>query len=111
MTGPQLATLSTWAWIFATGTLFLVLASWSAGESSWTILPGVLRGVRDWTAAHAAALANTQPTARWPGGSAASRPRPGPAEPGPGAEDELTDLDIAVNGVEIEELYYRHIDL
>lgn len=47
MTGPELATLSTIGWAVLTLACLVVFGSWSAGES-WTILPGLVRGVRDW---------------------------------------------------------------
>jgi len=49
MTDVQLAWLSTIAWFVMTAALFLVLAHWSAGEGSWGGLPGIVRGLRDWT--------------------------------------------------------------
>jgi len=50
MTDIELATLSTVASLILTSALFVALARWSAGNGSWTILPGVVRGVRDWMA-------------------------------------------------------------
>ncbi len=50
MSEVQLAWLSTIAWLALTTILFLVLARWSAGEGSWGGLPGIVRGLRDWTA-------------------------------------------------------------
>jgi len=47
MTDNQLATLSTIVWLIVTTVLFLELANWSAG-GSWTIVPGIVRGVRGW---------------------------------------------------------------
>ena len=49
MTDTELATLSTIAWLIVTSALFVALAHWSAGNGSWTILPGVVRGLREWT--------------------------------------------------------------
>jgi hypothetical protein len=49
MTDTELATLSTIAWLILTSALFVALAHWSAGNGSWTILPGVERGLREWT--------------------------------------------------------------
>jgi hypothetical protein len=49
MTDVQLAWLSTIAWFVMTAALFIVLARWSAGEGSWGGLPGIVRGLRDWT--------------------------------------------------------------
>lgn len=50
MSDVQLAWLSTIVWFVLTTALFLVLARWSAGEGSWGGLPGIVRGLRDWTA-------------------------------------------------------------
>ena len=50
MTDTELTTLSTIAWLILTSALFVALAHWSAGNGSWTILPGVVRGLREWTA-------------------------------------------------------------
>lgn len=49
MTDQQLATLSTIAWLVLTTLLFVELSNWSAG-GSWTIVPGIMRGVRGWRA-------------------------------------------------------------
>jgi hypothetical protein len=49
MTDVQLAWLSTITWFVMTATLFLILAHWSAGEGSWGGLPGIVRGLHDWT--------------------------------------------------------------
>ena len=48
MSDVQLAWLSTAAWFILTSALFVALAGWSAGNGSWTILPGFVRGVRSW---------------------------------------------------------------
>ena len=50
MSDLALTWLSTIAWFVLTGALFLALARWSAGNGSWTILPGFVRGVREWMA-------------------------------------------------------------
>jgi len=50
MTDTELATLSTIAWLIVTTALFVALAQWSAGNGSWTIVPGFVRGVREWVA-------------------------------------------------------------
>jgi len=47
VTDNQLATLSTLIWLVLTTILFIELANWSAG-GSWTIVPGLVRGVRGW---------------------------------------------------------------
>jgi hypothetical protein len=49
VTDVQLAWLSTIAWFVMTAILFAVLARWSAGEGSWGGLPGIVRGLHDWT--------------------------------------------------------------
>ena len=73
MTDVQLAWLSTIAWFVMTAALFLVLAHWSAGEGAWGGLPGIVRGLRDWTTgdrphpAHASShrsRSGSSPTAR-----------------------------------------------
>jgi hypothetical protein len=55
VTGPELATLSTVAWAVLTAGLLIVLGTWSAGDS-WSILPGIVHGVRNWAAERQAAL-------------------------------------------------------
>ena len=47
--------LSTIAWFILTGILFVLLARWSTTTGSWTILPGLVRGVRTWAAREAPA--------------------------------------------------------
>ena len=56
MTGPELATLSTIGWVVLTLAFLIVFGTWSAGEG-WSILPGLVRGVRDWAAEHVASRA------------------------------------------------------
>ena len=58
MTGPQLATLSTIGWVILTLAFLIVFGTWSAGEG-WSILPGLVRGVRDWAAEHMASRATS----------------------------------------------------
>lgn len=50
MPANTLIWLSTIAWFVLTGALFILLARWSVASGSWTILPGLVRGVRDWAA-------------------------------------------------------------
>jgi hypothetical protein len=47
MTDTELTTLSTIAWIIATVTLFMLLASWSNG-TDLGVTTGIVRGVRGW---------------------------------------------------------------
>jgi hypothetical protein len=47
MTGAQLTTLSTLAWLVGTVTLFILLAHWSAG-GSWGISSAIARGIIGW---------------------------------------------------------------
>ena len=76
MTDVQLAWLSAIAWFVLTTILFLVLARWSAGEGLWGGLPGIVRGLRDWTAGGTSKRARvSSPGGGSGGGSAASPPR------------------------------------
>jgi hypothetical protein len=47
VTSVELATLSTAMWLIATVALFVLLASWSAGES-WGLTSTLVQGVRSW---------------------------------------------------------------
>ena len=55
LTDTQLTFLSTLAWLVLTSVGFTVLVRWSIGEGSWTVLPGLVRGVRGWVDERAAA--------------------------------------------------------
>ena len=70
MSSTQLATLATVGWALLTLAM-LVIGTWGVGET-WTILPGLVRGVRDWAAEHAAVRSVTSPGA-W--STASPRPR------------------------------------
>jgi hypothetical protein len=59
MTDIELTTLSTIAWFVLTSALFFALARWSAGNGSWTILPGLVDGLRDWTSDESRPPANS----------------------------------------------------
>ena len=48
LTDSQLTLLSTLAWLVLTSIGFTVLVRWSTGDASWTVLPGLVRGVRGW---------------------------------------------------------------
>lgn len=48
MNDTQLAMLSTALWLIAVGSLFVLLAGWSAG-ASWGIGIALARGVRGWS--------------------------------------------------------------
>ena len=73
--------LSTIAWFILTGILFVVLARWSTASGSWTILPGLVRGVRTW-AAHDA-----------PPRRVSSSPASGDAAPAPAhAPDDVAEI-------------------
>ena len=61
MTGPQLATLATIGWVVLTVAFLIVFGTWSTG-TSWTILPGLVRGVRDWATEHAIARQPSSPS-------------------------------------------------
>jgi hypothetical protein len=54
LTDTQLTFLSTLAWLVLTSVGFTVLVRWSTGDGSWTVLPGLVRGVRGWVDEHAA---------------------------------------------------------
>ena len=95
MTGPQLATLSTIGWVVLTLAFLIVFGTWSAGEG-WSILPGLVRGVRDWAAEHMATRATS------PSPWAVTFPAPTPAVPTP---DAVMPSELA----EIEELGERHL--
>jgi hypothetical protein len=62
MTGVQLATASTWLWIVATVSLFILLANWSSG-SSWGLTASIVRGVRSWSDRDEATGSLTSPSA------------------------------------------------
>ena len=102
MSSAQLATLATIGWAIVTVAL-LIIGTSRVGVG-WTILPGLVRGARDWVAEHAATrAANPSPwpvsgPAATPGATAASA---GPETP-PGTSDDL-DLE-ASELVEIEDL-------
>jgi hypothetical protein len=105
MTGPELATLSTVAWAVLTAALLVVLGTWSAGDS-WSILPGLVRGVRNWAAERQSGLEPfrvspraAEPIAPLPSDRLAELPVH-PAEP-----DEV-ELGVAV----IEDLGGRRLD-
>jgi hypothetical protein len=91
MTGPQLATLSTALWAILTVAFLIVFGRWSAGES-WSILPGLVRGVRDWASEHAASR-STSPSPWAVAASRGSSPAAG-TEPAPpeAAEAEVEEL-------------------
>ena len=95
MSGPQLATLATIGWIVLTLAFLVVFGTWSAG-ASWTILPGLVRGVRDWATEHAIARQPASPSP-W----AVTTPEPAP-RPGDGTAPTGTS-----GGAEIEELWER----
>ena len=61
MTGTQLATLSTIGWVILTLAILVVFGTWSTGEG-WSILPGIVRGVRDWATEQVAARQPTRPS-------------------------------------------------
>ncbi|MBI3750875.1 MAG: hypothetical protein HY263_04360 [Chloroflexi bacterium] len=93
MTGPELATLSTIGWIVLTLAFIVVFGTWSAG-GSWSILPGLVRGVRDWATEEAVARQPSSPSP-W----AVTAPTPAlPVDP--------TDK-AAIAAPEIEELWIR----
>ena len=48
MTDLVLIWLSTAGTVLATAALFVVLARWSVGEGSWSMLPGLALGVSAW---------------------------------------------------------------
>ena len=48
LTDTQLTFLSTLAWVVLTSVGFTVLVRWSTGDGSWSVLPGLVRGVRGW---------------------------------------------------------------
>jgi hypothetical protein len=48
LSDTQLTFLSTLAWLVLTSVGFTVLVRWSTGDGSWTVLPGLVRGVRGW---------------------------------------------------------------
>lgn len=97
MSGPELATLSTIGWVILTLAFLIVVGTWSTGES-WTILPGIVRGVHDWATEDAV---NRRPAS--PSPWAVTSPEP-TLDRGPGsASFEPGD------GAEIEELGLRHI--
>ena len=53
LTDTQLTFLSTLAWVVLTSVGFTILVRWSTGDGSWTVLPGLVRGVRGWVDEHA----------------------------------------------------------
>lgn len=111
MTGPELATLSTLGWVVLTLAVLIVVGTWSTGES-WSILPGLVRGVRDWATEQAVARQPSSPspwaiTAPAPEAVVASTFARDPRQPAELAQlaelAELADLGPA----EIEELWIR----
>jgi hypothetical protein len=94
VTGPELATLSTIGWVVLTLAFLIVFGTWSAGEG-WSILPGLVRGVRDWAAEHVASRATS------PSPWVVTLPPPAAAPP-------ASEVREAVDtGVEIVELWTR----
>jgi hypothetical protein len=99
MTGPQLATLATIGWVVLTLAFLIVVGTWSTG-GSWTILPGLVRGVHDWATEHAAAHSASSPSP-W------SVTLPDPAPPAL-VEDPVARLQPD-EAAEMEELDERHL--
>jgi hypothetical protein len=96
MTGPQLAMLGTLGWVVL---VVILLVAFGTSGFGWTILPGLVRGVRDWAAEQAGASGG----AGEPGNAReAARPSPHLVAPATGHDHEgepgLAPL------VEIEEL-------
>lgn len=67
LTDSQLTLLSTLAWLVLTTIGFTLLVRWSTGEGSWTVLPGLIRGVRGWAedrTSHTGPSEDAQPSPR-----------------------------------------------
>jgi hypothetical protein len=101
MTGPQLATLSTIAWVAFTLAFLIVFGTWSSG-GSWSILPGLVRGVHDWAAEQAAARTPSSPSP-WAVPSTPATSGHGGSRSDAGVPDEPEELPLAA----IEELGER----
>jgi hypothetical protein len=101
MTDTELTAVSTFLWVVATVSLFILLAGWSTG-ASWGISSGIVNGLRGWThrgglLARASSSAGELPPLRLPPeghGRASGSPRLGDA-PTPIAEIE----DLRTRGV------------
>jgi hypothetical protein len=98
MTGPELATLSTIGWVVITVAILIVFGTWSTGEG-WSILPGLVRGVRDWATEQLGARPPTSPS---PWAVTMSPRTSDPSGPGGSEPRELA---------EIEELWERPTSL
>ena len=100
MTGPELATLSTLAWVVLTLAILVVFGSWSTNESS-SLLPGLVRGVRDWATEQVAARSPCSPSP-W------AVTMPAAASPAAASTAEIPDaLAPSDETAEIEDLWTR----
>ncbi|HJW22300.1 MAG TPA: hypothetical protein VJ506_07725 [Candidatus Limnocylindrales bacterium] len=107
MSGTQLAMLATIGWAIVTVAL-LVIGTSRVGVG-WTILPGLVRGARDWVAAQAATRsASPSP---WAVSGPAAGPRATDPSAGPETPPETSDdVDLEAGElVEIEDLGTRSI--
>jgi hypothetical protein len=108
MSSTQLATIATIGWAILTLAL-LAIGTWGVGET-WTILPGLVRGARDWAAEQAAASRAEGSTL---GGGTFGRPPSSAPSLGPSRVTDpkrFDDRELEVGaGVEIEELGSRSI--